>query len=163
MAREALAEARSSVWNLRSPQLDQRDLDDALRDLVVRPLRPGLQATFEQKGDPWPLPPTVESALLRVCQEALANVAKHAEATHVAVTLEYAPEAVSLCVRDNGVGFGTSAAPQAQAPPGPFSGFGLVGMRERIAALGGTLDLRDDHGAEVRAAVPRPQTAAEAA
>src|SRR6266545_6330167 len=81
MARESLAEARRSVWNLRAPALERGDLADALRSLATWPLRPSVTVGFEQRGDPWPLPQGVESALLRVGQEALVNVAKHAGAT----------------------------------------------------------------------------------
>src|SRR5207248_367184 len=141
MARESLSEARRSVWNLRAPALERGDLSDALRALVAHPLRPETAAEFEQQGEPWPLAPSVESALLRVCQEALVNVAKHAQATRVSVLLEYTPDAVRLSVADNGVGFDAGALQQHIAVSGPWQGFGLLGMRERITALGGTLEL----------------------
>lgn len=155
MAREALAEARRSVWNLRAPALEQGDLADALRGLVARPLRPETSASFEEQGTPWPLPPSVESALLRVCQEALVNVAKHAHASEVRVWLEYTEDNVRLRVIDNGIGFDSRVLRDRVGAPGPWGGFGLLGMRERIAALGGSLDLVSDHGAEVLAVVPR--------
>lgn len=155
MAREALAEARRSVWNLRAPALEQGDLADALRGLVARPLRAETTVTFEELGTSWPLPPSVESALLRVCQEALVNVAKHAHASAVRVCLEYTGDAVRLRVRDNGIGFDARVLRDRVGSPGPWGGFGLLGMRERIAALGGSLDLVSDHGAEVLAVVPR--------
>ncbi|HLH26682.1 MAG TPA: sensor histidine kinase [Chloroflexota bacterium] len=161
MARESLAEARRSVWNLRAPALARGDLGDALRGLVARPVSPEATARFAQVGEPWPLPPAVEAALLRVCQEALANVAKHARATAVAVTLEYSATAVRLAVRDNGVGFDAAALRERPSHAAPWRGFGLLGMRERLAALGGTLILKSDGGAEVVAAVPRPDTARE--
>ena len=155
MAREALAEARRSVWNLRAPALERGDLGDALRSLVARPIRPETSATFEQHGTPWPLPPEVESALLRVAQEALANVAKHAEATRVEVVLEYARDTLRLSVSDDGVGFADSLSVESVVAPGPWGGFGLPGMRERIGALGGKLELKTDAGAQVVATVPR--------
>ena len=153
MARESLAEARRSVWNLRAPALERGDLSDALRGLASRPIRPETTASFEQRGEPWPLPPGIESALLRVAQEALVNVAKHAGATHVRLTLEYTPEAVRLSISDDGVGF--DELPAGVAAPGPWGGFGLLGMRERLVALGGTLELTSDRGAHVVAAVPK--------
>jgi signal transduction histidine kinase len=153
MARESLAEARRSVWNLRAPALERGDLSDALRGLASRPIRPGTTASFEQCGDPWPLPAGVESALLRVGQEALVNVAKHAGATKVRLTLEYTPDAVRLSVSDDGVGF--DELPAGVAAPGPWGGFGLLGMRERLTALGGALELTSDGGAHVVAVVPR--------
>lgn len=163
MAREALAEARRSVWNLRAPALEQGDLADALRGLVARPLRAETTVSFDEQGKPWPLPPSVESALLRVCQEALVNVAKHARASEVQVTLEYTGDEVRLRVRDNGVGFDERVLRDRAGVPGPWGGFGLLGMRERIAALGGSLELVSDNGAEVLAVIPRatPQDATQ--
>jgi signal transduction histidine kinase len=155
MARESLAEARRSVWNLRAPALERGDLGDALRGLTARPLGPTTAAAFAQTGEPWPLPPSVEAALLRVCQEALANVAKHARATCVAVTLAYEPDAVRLVVRDDGVGFDEAVVRERTSGAAPWSGFGLLGMRERLTALGGTLTLTSRDGAEVVAVVPR--------
>jgi signal transduction histidine kinase len=154
MAREALAEARRSVWNLRAPALERGSLVDALRGIVARPLRPDQTATFEQRGAPWPLPQEVEAALLRMAQEALANVAKHAEATRVEVLLEYTPDSVRLSIADNGVGFREPALSDG-ALPSPTGGFGLLGIRERIGALGGTLELRNGDGAQVVVTVPR--------
>ena len=165
MAREALAEARRSVWNLRAPALSQagangmgQGLGDALRSLVARPIRPEVSTTFEQHGEPWPLPPRLESALLRACQEALVNVAKHSGATRADVRLAYTDGAVRLSVSDNGAGFDDLSLPQGLAMPGPWGGFGLLGMRERIVALGGTLELSNDGGARVVALVPREKS-----
>jgi signal transduction histidine kinase len=157
MAREALAEARRSVWNLRAPALERGDLADARRGLATRPLRPDIDVDFEQRGAPWPLPPGVESALLRVGQEALVNVTKHANATRADMVLEYAPDRVRLIVHDNGVGFDEPAPSQDTAMLGPWGGFGLLGMRERITALGGTLELSSNGGAQVVATVPREE------
>ena len=67
MAREALAEARRSVWNLRAPALERGDLSDALRGLASRPIRPETTTSFEQRGEPWPLPPI---ASRRCCRSA---------------------------------------------------------------------------------------------
>jgi signal transduction histidine kinase len=152
MARESLAEARRSVWNLRAAALERGDLADALRGVVERQARDGLEATFVQSGEARPLAPEVESALLRVGQEALANVVKHANARRVAVSLAYTPDAVHLSVHDDGEGFEPGVL--AYAPVGPSDGFGLLGMRERLAALGGSLSATNQNGALVVAAVP---------
>jgi signal transduction histidine kinase len=155
MAREALAEARRSVWNLRAPALEHGNLGDALRGVVKRQtaLLPG--ATFALRGEAHPLAPEVEAALLRAAQESLANVARHAQASQASVVLDYRPEAVRLSIHDNGMGF-TPEALERPAAPGPWGGFGLLGMRERIAALGGTLVLRNDGGAVVEVTIPAP-------
>lgn len=162
MAREALAEARRSVWNLRAPALMQSQaeqghaLGDALRTLAERPIRPEISIGFEQRGQAWQLPPAAESALLRVGQEALMNAAKHSDATQIAIVLEYTPELVRLSISDNGVGFEEGELPQATPAPGPWGGFGLMGMRERMGTLGGSLELSSNGGAHVVAVVPRP-------
>jgi signal transduction histidine kinase len=153
LAREALAEARRSVWNMRAHALERGALSDALRGLVERQGQLGVGGAFTQAGEPRPLPPDVESALLRVAQEALANVSKHAAASRVDVELAFEAARVSLIVRDDGRGFGEEAL-RRPAQPGPWGGFGLAGMRERLAALGGALELRDDGGAVVTAWAP---------
>jgi signal transduction histidine kinase len=153
MARESLAEARRSVWNLRAPALERGDLGDALRGLSERQAGIGATSTFQQHGSPWPLPPDLEGAFLRVAQEALSNVEKHAQATHVAMHLHYLPNSVRLTIHDNGLGFDQEAL-AISIPSGPWSSFGLAGMRERLAALGGTLELRNDNGAVVEATAP---------
>ena len=158
MARESLAEARRSVWNLRAPALARGDLGDALRGLSAHPLSTETEVQFEQVGEPWSLPSGVESALLRVAQEALVNVAKHARATRAHVTLEYAADTVRLCINDDGVGFDQSALHAQASAPGPWAGFGVLGMRERLAALGGSLHIANREGAQVVASVPRQLT-----
>ncbi len=155
MARESLAEARRSVWNLRAPALERGDLADALRGLAARPYRPETSVSFEQHGEPWPLPPGIESALLRVTQEALANVAKHAQATQANIVIEYVADAVALQISDNGIGLDAGMLLASPIAAGAWGGFGLLGMRERLAALGGDLEITSQAGTQVRAVVPR--------
>lgn len=160
MARESLAEARRSVWNLRAPALDRGDLADALRSVAVRPLGSDVAVTFEQAGEPWPLTTAIESTLLRVAQEALANVARHSQATVAQMALIYMGDSVQLSIHDNGVGFDPEAGPEKGITPGPWSGFGLLGMEERVSALGGTLTLSSQDGTLLLATIPRPASAA---
>jgi len=103
-------------------------------------------------GTARPLPPETESALLRTAQEALANVARHAAATRVGVTLSYMDDEVVLDVRDDGRGF----QPQPQPQPRASGGFGLVAMRQRIEAARGTLDVESEpgQGTAISARVP---------
>jgi len=153
MARESLNEARRSVWNLRAPALEGGNLATALKSLTLRPLGANVPVHFEQHGEPRDLPSAVEGTLLRVCQEALANVAKHAQASEAAVVLEYGGEGVSLRVQDNGIGVDEDALYDGM-PAGPWSGFGLVGMRERIIGLGGELRISNQAGTRIEAAIP---------
>ena len=93
-------------------------------------------------GDPVPLHPEIEVALLRTAQEALANVAKHAGATRAGVTLSYMGDVVTLDVRDDGVGF---EVPDARARP-RRPGFGLTAMRQRVGRVAGTLAIESEPG-----------------
>ncbi len=158
LARESLGEARRSIWNLRAPALERSDLGAALQGLAARPMHPETRIAFEQHGKPYPMPADVESTLLRVCQEALVNVAKHARATQVKIRLEYRVNSIQLMVRDNGVGFESVELAASGGGTGPWGGFGLLGMQERIHVLGGTLSLTNDAGAKVLVTVPRAPT-----
>jgi len=131
-ARENLAEARALVAGLTPAQLDGGTLPDALRRLCEAP---GLDAAavataFVMTGTPRPLPMATEVVLLRVCQEGLSNIRKHARAQSATVRLGYDPGAVRLEVSDDGTGFD---------PASVSGGFGLGGMRARVAEAGGTL------------------------
>jgi signal transduction histidine kinase len=155
MAREALAEARRSIWNLREPALERGGLSDALQGLVERKSHGEIQIDFKLMGEVWPLASDVESSLLRVCQESLVNVTKHAGATEAHVVLEYAPDLVRLGVCDNGAGFDDQTLASSHEAQGPWDGFGLRGMRERIQQFGGTLTVWNEGGAQVEAIIPR--------
>lgn len=155
MAREALAEARRSIWNLRAPALARGGLSDALQGLVERKSHGEIQIDFQLMGEVWPLASDVESSLLRVCQESLVNVTKHAGATQAHAVLEYTPNLVRLSVCDNGAGFDDRTLASSHAAQGPWDGFGLLGMRERIQRFGGTLTLSNEGGARVEAMIPR--------
>ena len=142
--RENLAEARALVADLAPAQLDDGTLPDALRRLSREP---GADASFALSGTPRPLPMATEVVLLRVCQEALANVRKHAGAHTATVRLDYDPDAIRLEVSDDGAGFD---------PARVNGGYGLRGMRTRVAEAGGTLSVRSAPGAgtHVSAMVP---------
>ena len=155
LARGSLQEARRSVWNLLPRALEEHSLDDALREEVQRVgAESGERASFSISGQRRELPADVQAALLRICQESLTNVVKHAHATDVQVELAFEPASVLLRVRDNGRGFDVE---QAKARPrGRGGGFGLSGMEQRTRLLRGSLTLmRDDGGGTlVEASIP---------
>lgn len=153
LSRESLSEARRSVDALRPEPLESAALGAAIADIAGRwSARHGLAVQVTTTGAPGPLSPAAEAALLRAAQEALANVAKHAEASRVGVTLSYLDDQVALDVRDDGRGFDPDAAPGPRAD----GGFGLVAMRQRIEALDGTLQIesRPRQGTGISARVP---------
>jgi signal transduction histidine kinase len=104
-----------------------------------------------------PLAPEAEVALLRTAQEALANVAKHARASRVGVTLSYLEREVALDVRDDGQGFDPAVERSVVEDERRMSGgFGLVAMRQRIEGLSGTLQVESEpgFGTAISACVP---------
>jgi signal transduction histidine kinase len=142
LARDSLAEARRSVQALRPQALEDSKLPDALADEVTRwTATSGVSAQAETTGDPRALHPEVEVTLLRVAQEALANVAKHAAAQHAWVTLSYMGDVVTLDVRDDGSGF---TQPGESSSSG--GGFGLIAMRQRVGRLAGPLEIESEPG-----------------
>jgi signal transduction histidine kinase len=154
MARDALTEARGLVASL-APVDAEAGLPDALRRLA---------AGFEREtgvavavsADAAAPGRELEVVLLRCAQEGLANVRKHARATHAEVRVESDPSQVVLTVRDDGVGPG-------DAVPGE-GGFGLAGMRDRVALVGGEFSFGAgaSGGTELRVAVPLADAAPDA-
>lgn len=147
-ARDGLTEARALVTALTPPQLRQGNLDDVLRELTERiGAELMLCARFETVGPARPLPADIEVVMLRVGQEALANVRKHAKASEVEVRLSYDAEAVRLEVADNGIGFD---------PVAVNGGFGLRGMRDRLKDVAGQVGVASSPGGgtTIRATVP---------
>ena len=141
LVRHSQTEARASIWNLRAQSLGTGSLALALKEMVGY-ARNGFPREIEiaVSGDPFALPATVESHLLRVAQEATTNAIKHAGAQNIGIQLCYAREKVSLRISDDGCGFDSQAA-------GPTGHFGLQGMRERAARIGGQMQLTTHRGA----------------
>ena len=152
--REGLAEARQSIWALRSQDTAENTLPVLLRRVTEKANGRSLEADFNAYGAYRPLPPGMEREILRVAQEAIHNVEKHAAAKHLSVRLEYGPAEIALEVRDDGRGF--AASNDAGAEPGHY---GFTGMRERAATIGGTLEVTSEPGTgtsvRLHAATPR--------
>ncbi len=154
LADETLDELRRLVFDLRPPALDNLGLVAALesytRDFKERSrIAVALEADFSESR----LPSDVETALYRICQEALANVWKHAHASQSVVRLEQTAERVTLTVTDNGVGFDTSTVTGVNAALG---GVGLLSMERRAEDLGGNFRVESQCGAgtSVHVSVP---------
>ncbi|WP_395727363.1 sensor histidine kinase [Nakamurella sp.] len=147
-ATENLAESRRIIRALTPARLDGASLPQAVDRIVAAfteetdtPARVLIEGQVRAAAAP------AEVVALRVVQESLANVRKHANARSVEVRLSYAGDSVEIGVHDDGVGF---------VPDGPAEGFGLTGMRSRVADAGGDLDIRSapDAGTTVTALVP---------
>ena len=154
LARESLSEVRRSVRALRPRSLEQRDLCEALEDLI-RKMTAGtsLRADCRVKGQPRSLPVAWEENILRIGQEVLTNVLRHAHASEFQTQLVFAPNEVRLELRDNGHGFDFDKANKTV-------GHGLANMQTRVSSVGGDLDVSSapGEGTTILAWVPRTQT-----
>jgi signal transduction histidine kinase len=165
---DAARELRTTLSVLRS---DEEDGDSSglgqLEGLVARARAAGLPVTVTVTGAERALPPEVDQAAYRIVQEALTNVSRHAGGARASVHLHYTPESLSVQVDDDGAGTGNGPLPGAVtgavtgAGTGGGSrsaglGLGIIGMRERVTALGGRLHAGpcDTGGFRVRAELP---------
>lgn len=150
--RQSQVDLRRSIWDLRSRELEQFDLASALRHTAEQLVsNSGAELQFHTTGGPQQLPEVVEENVLRIGQEALTNIAKHAQATKLDITLDYHPHELVLHIEDNGVGF------NHPAPGLPENGhYGLIGMTERARRLNSELVIRSQPGRGTRLTVRVP-------
>ena len=135
----AIREARQSIWDLRSPPLEQRELPTALRELGESIAGPSVRFGLEVSGSQRRNTPRLNEALLRIAREAISNAVRHASASAVSVHLSYDRDGVTMRVTDNGRGFESASAKVADH-------WGLATMRERAEQLGGRLTLASAPG-----------------
>ena len=151
LTRECLAEARSSIWNLRSQGATQNDLASALTHAAERiTADSSVKARVQVSGTFRPIDARIEAELLRIGQEAMTNIVRHAQAKHASVTLLFEDKLLRMTIRDDGKGF--EGSPQAQGMNGHF---GLTGMRERAGQIGARLTVKSakNEGTEVQVEV----------
>ncbi|MEU3458892.1 sensor histidine kinase [Streptomyces sp. NPDC006733] len=151
-SKEALGEVRQVLSTLRAPGDAPRSPApglDRLPELAEQAAGAGLKVDLSTVGARFPLPPGADLAAFRIIQEALTNIVRHSASRTARVRLGYGPEGVELSVDDDG-----PSSPRAE--PAVSGGNGLVGMRERAAALGGTVEAgpRPDGGFRVLAKLP---------
>ncbi|MBC7910472.1 MAG: sensor histidine kinase, partial [Pyrinomonadaceae bacterium] len=155
IARQLDADVEHMVWEMRPTALDDLGLQAALSSYIKNwSKHVGIPVQLHASGmDKNRLTPEVETALYRIAQEALNNVAKHAAAKNVAVVLERRTDQVSLIIEDDGVGFDLQQVLGVDA-----EGVGLIGMRERAALIGGTFEIESqpDKGATVVVRIAAP-------
>lgn len=155
LVRATMADLRRSLADLRAPLPDYQDLPAALQRVAAEvQARSALTVTCTAAPALSALPAATSEALWRVAREALINVERHAAAASADLSLERQPDAYVLRVIDDGSGI----TPADMARPGHY---GIIGMRERVAALGGTLQVaaRPEGGTLVEARVPLPAEA----
>lgn len=150
--REATRELRATLEALRDDDTTPPHGLAHVPDLVQRARANGLDATLTIEGQHNDVPAAVERTAYRIVQESLTNIARHAGATTASVRIDYRPDALAICIDDDG---------KATPDTAPVPGVGLLGMRERVTALGGRLRAapRGEGGFSVQAELPVDQTA----
>jgi PAS domain S-box-containing protein len=148
LARENLKEARRSVQALRPQVLEEKDLFAAIEEMMGKLSKgTGLRAELLGEGDAFALPVDWEENLLRICQEVLTNALRHAQAGRFATRISFAGREVRLEMTDDGRGFD---------PGAKHDGFGLMGIRERVEAMGGQLTIRSAKGSGTQTFIVLP-------
>ncbi len=143
LTRSSLDEARRSVLDLRAAPLEGRTLAEAISTLGDElASQAGVRVDFQATGGGRPLPVRIEVGLYRIAQEALTNVARHAQAQHVSISLLTTPGHVELTIEDDGRGFDPAQISKDH--------YGLIGLNERAKLLGGNLRLKSGHDAGTR-------------
>jgi two-component system sensor histidine kinase UhpB len=160
MVAQILQQVRTLALDLRPSVLDDLGLVAALRSYLDRQAqRGGIEGTFRLEGsqaqrlESSRLPHTMEIACFRAAQEALTNVLRHAQARHVSVVLRADDDAVTLLIRDDGVGFDVAAA-QGRAVAG--GSMGLLGMQEQVALAAGQFAIASAPGSGTRIRIHFP-------
>ena len=155
LARESLREARRSVQALRPQALEGKQVSEALKDLIEKMTRgTTVHAEFTLQGNQQKLPPEWEANLLRIGQEVLTNVLRHARASEFNVLLVFDSREIRLNLRDDGCGFD---------PKRRHEGFGLQGMRERAEGMGGQLSIESANGKGTMISIVLPLASASEA
>jgi two-component sensor histidine kinase len=151
MVRTSLDDARRAIWDLRSQSSESHDLASQLLQAANRIASPSnIKAQVEVHGANRPLPPRTESELLRIAQEAITNVVRHAQATQVDIRLDYARRRVKMTIADNGRGLAKDA------PSSSEGHFGITGMKERAQEIGGSVSITSKEGQGTRVLVEAP-------
>jgi len=150
LVRGSMTEMRCALWDLYPEELQKADLKNAIESLIKDlTTGNGLRVQFSLDGMIRRLPPQTEKGLLRISQEALSNVVKHAQAHEVQIELFLDSQRARLCVKDDGQGF---------LPELNSESFGLASMEDRTKALGGvwTIQSEPGRGTEIHASIPIP-------
>jgi signal transduction histidine kinase len=151
LTEKTMGDLRSLAYNLRPPAIDAVGLSQTLQDYCQRVARQaGIQVIYKDRLR-LDLPSYFQLSIYRVVQEALTNIVKHACATRVEVRLENDAEQIVVSVADNGRGFSAQASSLQVS-----KGLGLIGIQERMEALGGVFEITSQNGGgtELTARIP---------
>lgn len=152
LARMSIDEVKRTVGELRQQMDSQTDFVSAIKQEATRQTsESSLELAFEVKGTARILPDAVKSNMLRICQEAIHNAIQHANAKSVHVSVIFNTSELAFCIKDDGSGFNADSAPKN-------GHFGLIGMKERVNIMGGTIQIHSHPGQGVEILVSVPFT-----
>jgi len=144
LSSQTVSAMRQLSLDLRPTMLDDLGLIPTLRWYIQNfSNRVNIYSNFETMGLEKKLPPQIETAFYRIVQEALNNIAKHAQADRVEISLVRRDSRIFASIQDNGKGFDLD---RVLHPESPERGFGLVGIQERVSLLGGQIDVQSKPG-----------------
>ena len=147
-AREGLDEIRRIVWDMQPEQIEKASLVEAVEELAARwSAENSVQVKMKVTGTPRSLTSSAETALLRISQEAMHNINKHAQAKNVNITFSFMEDLFVMDIADDGLGF---------EPSKIKNGFGMKTMRDRAEELSGTLTIESEQGIGTAIAVSIP-------
>lgn len=147
-AREGLGEIRRIVRDMQPEQIEKASLVEAVEELAARwSAENNVQVKMAVTGTPYPLPSSAETALLRISQEAMHNITKHAQAKNVRITFSFMEDIFVMDIADDGLGFDPSKT---------GDGFGMKTMRDRIEELSGIFTIESERGGGTAIAVSLP-------
>jgi PAS domain S-box-containing protein len=155
LTHESLREIRTLAYLLHPPELDELGLFEAVNQYVSGFVqRSGIPVDLKLTPDPGRLPREVETALFRILQESLNNIQRHSGTARASVEIFRSPSGVTMKIADQGQGLRESGLKSDGVTPA-MPGVGIAGMRERVAQLGGRLDIHSaDHGTSLEAFLP---------
>lgn len=154
ITRRALEQTRGLILDLRPTILDDLGLVPAIRWFAESHLKAaGILVSIRSEGEQRRLAPEIETALFRIAQEAINNIAKHAEATQADIQLTWEPDELILVIEDNGCGFAPETIMDSRDKT---QGMGLLGMKERATLLGGALHISSEPGEGTRVVARLP-------
>ena len=147
-ARDGLDEIRRIVWDMQPEQIEKAPFIEAVEQLAARwSAENSVQVKMNVTGTPHPLASSAETTLLRILQEAMHNISKHAQAKKVNITFSYMEDLFVMDIADDGLGF---------EPSKVGNGFGMKTMRGRAEELSGTLTIESEQGVGTAIAVSIP-------
>jgi PAS domain S-box-containing protein len=149
----SIRNVQSLTFDMSPPALHELGLPHALRSYGRYLAKThGVAVEYEESGEPAPLSGDQKILLFRCARELMVNVVKHAEATQIILSLDYEPDKVTVRVEDDGLGF--DAVEALSRAPSEGAHFGLFSIRERLAAYGGSLDIRSGEGTVATVFIP---------